>query len=78
MISHYERAIRALCLEEPDRIPIFELAFSRILAEKILGRTPYYANHFYNLELAPKGKWMEVNEGLYRDLVDIARIVISI
>jgi len=62
----------------PNRIPIFELAFSRILAEKILGRTPYYANHFYNLELAPKGKWMEVNEGLYRDLVDIARIVISI
>jgi len=75
MISHYERAIRALSIEEPDRIPLFEQAFSKAIIQEILGRVPYYANSFLCLKLASEGKLDEVNEGIYRDLVDITRKV---
>ena len=75
MISHFERALRALNIEEPDRIPLFEQAFSKEIIEKILGRTPYYANTFLCLNLASKGKVDEVNEGIYHDLVEITRKV---
>jgi len=64
-----------LSLEEADRVPLFEQGFSKEIAEKILGRIPYYANTFLCLKLASEGRLDEVNEGIYRDLVEITRKV---
>jgi hypothetical protein len=75
MLSHLERAIRALSLEEADRVPLFEQDFSKVIAEKVLGRAPYWGDSFLCLRLASEGKLDEVNEGIYRDLVDITKKV---
>ncbi len=62
-----DRCIAALCLEEPDRIPKFELEFQQ--AEKIVGR-PIITGDLYR-ELLRKGKKNKVLNYNVRVLVEL-------
>lgn len=75
MVHSLKRAIESLDLEEPDRVPLFEQAFSKVMMEGILGRTPFASNRLLCLEMASKGKAEIVNEGIARDLIDATRKV---
>ncbi len=76
MIAHsLKRAIESLDLEEPDRVPLFEQSFSKVMMEGILQRTPFASNRLLCLEMASKGKVEIVNEGIAKDLIDATRKV---
>ncbi|MCD6357834.1 MAG: hypothetical protein J7L75_04585 [Thermoproteales archaeon] len=84
-----ERAVRALSLEEPDRVPVFDYDVNSPVASKILGRTAYtgIGARAYSLyyDLLLKGRrdelvkrrmedWVELYERLDLDIVP-ARLV---
>jgi len=75
MAHSLKRAVESLDLEEPDRVPLFEQSFSKVMMEGILGRTPFASNSLLCLEMASKGKAEIVNEGIARDLIDATRRV---
>ncbi len=86
-----ERVLRALCLEEPDRVPVFDYDVNSPVASKILGRTAFTGigarAHSLYYELLLKGKrdklvnrkkkdWVELYEKLNLDIIP-ARLVWS-
>jgi len=90
-VDSRERAIRALSLEEPDRVPVFDYDINSPVASKILGRTAYTGigarAHQLYYELLLEGKrdelvrrrardWVELYERLNLDIVP-ARLVWS-
>jgi len=55
-LNGYERACTALFLEEPDRVPFFEMHISPNVGKHILGFTPLTYNTPLQLDLAAEGK----------------------
>jgi len=68
-LKPYERCIRALELEEPDRVPMFELEFQ--IPEKVIGEE-LIVGELYR-ELVNKGKAKEVMEHNVKVLVKLCR-----
>ena len=69
----FRRAVEALCLEEPDTVPVFEMHVPPSMTRRILGRTPLLSNTSLCLDLISKGKAERVNRGVVRDLVELHR-----
>ena len=64
---------KALELEEPDIIPIFEIGITPPIVSKIIGRTPFYRNPSIYLQEYAKGKHKEVNKKIAFDELECHR-----
>jgi uroporphyrinogen decarboxylase len=67
------RIEKALELEEPDIIPIFEIGITPPIVSKIIGRTPFYRNPSICLQEYAKGKHKEVNRKIAFDELECHR-----
>lgn len=64
-----ERFLKAVLLEEPDRVPMFELEFQK--AEEVIGRRVIKGEDYE--EYVRKGKGMEILKHNIRVIVDVCR-----
>ncbi|MEM3047355.1 MAG: hypothetical protein QW057_09805, partial [Candidatus Bathyarchaeia archaeon] len=71
-MSPRERFIRAVCHEEPDRVPIFEsLGVESPTADLVLGRASILGSAERRLTLELEGRYDELREGVVRDAFDL-------
>jgi hypothetical protein len=72
IMDRRERALRSIQLEEPDRIPLFELSIAPSVSSKILEGTPIYGNEPLILEMRSKGiPPHEIKEKIIQDIIDL-------
>jgi uroporphyrinogen decarboxylase len=72
LLGSKERAWKAVLLEEPDIVPLYEICITPHVASKILGRTPVYWNWKAILELRARGVSSErIEEKINKDLIDL-------
>lgn len=72
VLSPHERFIRAVCHEEPDKVPIFEsLGVESPTADIVLGRPSILGSVERMLRLELEGKFDEVTEGVLKDAFDL-------
>jgi len=73
MLAPRERVIRAFCLEEPDRVPVFEQEIQPPTSETVLGRVCTIHNKKLRIKILEKGS---INRSLLdrmvKDHVDLA------
>ncbi len=73
-MNSYERAISAIELEEPDRVPLFEMHISPWIAKDLLRREPVAYNTPRILDLLAEKRNFRVNEAMAADLENITRL----
>jgi len=73
-LACFERACSALYLEEPDRVPLFEMHISTWIAKKLLGRDPIAYNIPLILDLQVKGR-PNIDAAVAAELEKLARII---
>lgn len=73
MASSRERALAALCLEEPDQTPMFELLINAPVGSKILGRPTVYGNKLAAIQSLIEGNRKRLVIDSVRDQVEIYR-----
>ena len=73
MTDSRERALSALCLEEPDRTPMFELLINSPVGSKILGRPTVCGNKLASVELLIKGNRKKLVIDSVRDQIEMYR-----
>ena len=68
MLSPHDRVLRALCIEEPDRVPMFEpYGISGPTADVILGRRCIAMNPLLTAKMLAAGKTEEVRRAIVKD-----------
>lgn len=73
MITPRERVIRAFCLEEPDKVPVFEQEIQPPTSETVLGRTCTIGNKKLNMEVREKGYMsLSLLDRMAKDCIDLA------
>lgn len=76
MLSPHDRVFRTLCIEEPDRVPIFEpYGISGSTADAILGRRCITTNPLLTAKMLSTGKVEEVRKAVVKDNYDIVKNV---
>jgi len=71
-VNGRERALAAIQLEEPDRLPIFELAIAPSVSKNMLGRVPLYSNEPLILKMRSEGVPRErIEERIVDDVIDL-------
>ncbi|MEM1997049.1 MAG: hypothetical protein QXZ27_03245 [Candidatus Bathyarchaeia archaeon] len=74
MLTPRERMIRVFCLEEPDRVPVFEQEIQPPTSEAVLGRSCTINNKRLLLEILEKGEMScSLLDRMVEDYVDLAR-----
>lgn len=74
MLTPRERVIRAFCLEEPDRVPIFDQEIQPPTSEVALGRSCTIGNKRLHLKVLEKGELSrDLLDRMVKDHVDLAR-----
>ncbi len=68
-----ERVLSALSLEEPDRVPVFEMHIPPPMGSKLLGRTPVAWNPPLQLDLWSQGKTQGLDRRIVQDLLELHR-----
>ena len=72
ILNSRERALNAIHLREPDKVPVFELGIAPKVSSKILGRTPLYSNEPQILKMLSDGVHRENIESIIvNDVVDL-------
>jgi len=67
-----ERTLAALHFEEPDLLPIFELAIAPRISKSLLGRTPLYSNEPLILKLVSDGvPRRKIEDQIVKDVCDL-------
>jgi len=74
MVTCRERVIRAFCLEEPDRVPVFEQEIQPPTSEIVLGRFCTIGNKKFTMQILQKG-YMTVRllDRMARDHIELAK-----
>ncbi len=68
MLSHHDRVFHALCIEEPDKVPMFEpYGISGPTADAILGRQCIAMNPLLTARMLAAGKTEEVRRAIVKD-----------
>jgi hypothetical protein len=74
MLSPHDRVFHSLCLEEPDRVPIFEpYGISGPTADAVLGRKCVATDPLQTARMLAAGKVEDVRNALVKDNYDIVR-----
>lgn len=68
-----ERVVSALSLEEPDRVPVFEMHIPPPMASHLLGRTPIAWNTPLQLSLTSQGRTQGLDVKVAQDLLELHR-----
>lgn len=68
-----DRVVAALEHQEPDRVPVGELAADYEITERALGRWTYYRSKWREYYALWEGKRDEIVRGYIRDIVDLTR-----
>jgi hypothetical protein len=63
--------IKALSHQEPDRVPTGEIGIDFPIASRVLGRTAYYRNHWWEVKLVWEGRRDELVANYQKDLVEL-------
>jgi len=71
-VNPRERIISALMLEEPDRVPMFELGINGVIMEKVLGR-PCFRGMCWGVEADPELDREKAIEKQIKDHIDCYR-----
>ena len=76
MLSPHDRVFHTLCMEEPDRVPIFEpYGISGPTADAVLGRQCLATNPLLTAKMLSGGKVEEVRKAVVKDNYDIVKNV---
>jgi len=70
-LDSYGRVEVALNLEEPDRVPLFEMHISTWIAKELLGREPVAYNTPLIMNLMSKGRAPNLNRAIAEDLEEL-------
>lgn len=74
MLTSRERVIRAFCLEEPDRVPVFEQEIQPPTSEAALGRVCTINNKKLRMKVLEKGHISrDLLDRMARDHIDLAK-----
>lgn len=74
MLSSHDRVFHTLCIEEPDRVPIFEpYGISGPTADTILGRPCIATNPLSTARLLASGRTEEVRSAIVKDNYEMVR-----
>jgi uroporphyrinogen decarboxylase len=73
LLAPRERMTRAFCLEEPDRVPVFEQEIQPPTSDMVLGRTCTVGNKKLNIEVREKGHFnLRLLNRKAKDIIDLA------
>ena len=74
MLSSRDRVYHALCIEKPDKVPIFEpYGISGPTADTVLGRKSIATDPLLIAKLLAAGRVKEVREGIVKDYYEIVK-----